>query len=379
MEDESRGLAAEQLRQAGAAALGSALTLLAADLSTVAVLALAIAGVSAGTLDRVQLAVAALLTLAAFEAVAGLPAAYQGLGATRAAARRLFELTDAPPAVAEPRRPAPVGDGRVLEVRDLAFAYPTPTATGLALDGVGLRLERGRLVAIVGPSGSGKSTLAALLLRFWSAPPGTLFIDGQDVGGCAGDLVRARIAFVAQRTHLFTGTIRENLLLARPAATPDDVAAVAARAGLSAFLAALPEGDRTWIGEEGVRLSGGERQRVAVARALLKDAPFLVLDEPTANLDALTERDVLAAVLAERARRGVLLITHRLAGLEPADEILVLDRGRVAERGTFTALKARPGPFARMLAAQRSSGAIDEPLGCNPYQNPAPASGSTLT
>src|SRR5262249_28006507 len=243
-----------------------------------------------------------------------------------------------------------------LEVRALRFTYPgdeRPT-----LDGVSLEIARGRVVALVGPSGSGKSTLVSLLLRFWDAPPGSIRIDGRDVREAAADDVRARIASVAQRTRLFTGTIRDNLLLARPAATADERADAVRRAGLAAFLASLPEGDLTWIGEEGLRLSGGERRRLAVARALLGDAPFLVLDEPTADLDAITERAVLETILAERARRGVLLVTHRLVALERVDEVVVLRGGRVVERGRFAELAARDGLLARMLRSQRRAAAL---------------------
>jgi thiol reductant ABC exporter CydC subunit len=356
VEAASRSLVAQQGRQARASALGSALTTLASDLTVVAVLALAIRAAAAGSLPPVQIAVATLLALAAFEAVAGLPAAYQGLGAVRAAARRLFELTDTPPLVADPAEPRRLGDGAVLEVRDLAFTYPgeeRPT-----LDGIRLEIARGRVVALVGPSGSGKSTLVSLLLRFWDAPPGSIRIDGNDVREAAADDVRARIACVAQRTRLFTGTIRDNLQLARPAATAEERADAARRAGLADFLASLPEGDLTWIGEEGLRLSGGERRRVALARAFLSDAPFLVLDEPTADLDAITERAVLETILAERARRGILLVTHRLVALESADEVVVLRGGRIVERGRFSELAAADGLLARMLGSQRRAAAI---------------------
>src|SRR5262249_19782262 len=182
-------------------------------------------------------------------------------------ARRLFELTDAAPVVADPPEPQSLGAGSVLEVRDLSFTYPgdeRPT-----LDGVSLEIARGRVVALVGPSGSGKSTPVPLLPRCWDARPGSIRIDGRDVREAAADDVRARIACLAQRTRLFTGTIRDNLRLGRPGATADERADAARRAGLADFLASLPEGDLTWIGEEGLRLSGGERRRIAVARALL--------------------------------------------------------------------------------------------------------------
>jgi ATP-binding cassette subfamily C protein CydC len=347
---------ADEARLGRARGLGSALTALAADMGALAVLALAIRPVRSGGLDGVQLAVVVLLTAAAFEAVAVLPAAYQAVGATREAARRLFELLDEPPEVAEPTAPRPAGPGERLEVRGLGFSYPDGTPALAAID---LALQRGRLVSVVGPSGSGKSTLAALLLRFWEVPSQTILLDGVDVRCLRSEDVRARIAFAAQRAQLFTGTLRENLLLARPDAGEGRLRDVLARAGLADFLAGLPAGLDTWVGEEGLLLSGGERQRLALARALLKDAPFLVLDEPTTHLDAFTEREVMRSVFADRQARGTLIITHRVVGLEAADEILVLDRGRVVERGAWAALLAAGGPFARMLAAQRAESVVD--------------------
>ncbi len=216
----------EQQRLARASALGGALAGLGADVTAVAVLALAVPAVRSGALDGVQLAVVTLVTLAAFEAVAALPAAWQGAGAMRESARRLFELVDQPPAVPEPAVPAPgvVAPPRVLETRELRFAYPGESR--LALDGVSLRLEPGRRVAVVGPSGSGKSTLVHLLLRFWDVPPGSLLLDGGDARAWPSDRVRASLAFAAQRAHLFTGTLRENLALAAPRAGDPELLAV---------------------------------------------------------------------------------------------------------------------------------------------------------
>ena len=356
----SRDAVAEQGRLASTSALGGSLAVLAADLTTVAVLALAIPLVQAGTLDGVQLASVALLTLASFEAVAPLPLAWHGLGAMREAARRLFDVMDRPPAVSEPRgsAPAPLRSAPLLELRDLRFSYPGGPRP--ALDGVSLRLERGRRVAVVGASGSGKSTLVHLLLRFWDAPLGSIRLEGHDLAEWPSDDARARVAFAAQRAHVFTGTLRENLLLARPGASAAELSAVLRSVRLDALVERLPRGLDGWVGEEGHQLSGGERQRLALARALLRPAAILLLDEPTAHLDALTEREVLDEIVRAGEGRATLLVTHRLVSLEAFDEVVVLERGRVAERGPAAPLLARGGALARLMALQRSVEALGD-------------------
>ncbi len=343
-----------QHRLTRAGALGGALAGLGADLTAVAVLALAVRAVRAGALDGVALAVVTLVALAAFEAVAALPAAWQGESVLRQSARRLFELADQPPAVPEPAVPAPAAarSPRTLELRDLRFTYPGVPFP--ALGGVSLRLEPGRRVAVVGASGSGKSTLVHLLLRFWDVPPDAYLLDGADARTWPSDRVRAAFAFAAQRVHLLTGTLRENLALAAPGAAEPELCAALAAVRLDELVARLPQGLDTWVGEQGQRLSGGERQRLALARALLRDAPFLLLDEPTAHLDALAEREVLGEIVRAGAGRATLLVTHRLVALDAFDEVLVLERGRVAERGRAAELAAAGGAFARLLDVQRA-------------------------
>jgi thiol reductant ABC exporter CydC subunit len=342
-----------QHRLVRAGALGGALAGLGADLTAVAVLALAARGVHAGALEGVALAVVTLVSLAAFEAVAVLPAAWQAEGALRESARRLFDLTDQSPAVPEPSDAvAAAAAPRRLELQDLCFTYPGAPCP--ALVGVSLCLRPGRRVAVVGASGSGKSTLVHLLLRFWDVPPATYLLDGADARAWPSDRVRGAFAFSAQRVHLFTGTLRENLRLGAPGASDAELRTALAAARLDGFVDRLPKGLDTWVGEQGRRLSGGERQRLALARALLRDAPFLLLDEPTAHLDAIGEREVLAEITRAGAGRATLVVTHRLVGLDAFDEVLVLDRGRVAERGGAAELEAAGGTFARLLAIQRA-------------------------
>jgi thiol reductant ABC exporter CydC subunit len=353
LDELGRDAAREQERLTCASAAGAAGAQLLADLTALAALALAVPLVAAGTLDGVALASLALLTLAAFEAVLPLPAAWHALGAMRASAARIGEVLDAPPPVAEPPGPAPepVEGAAVLELRELSFRYPG--ASRPALDGVSLRLERGQRVAIVGTSGAGKSTLAELVLRFRDAPRGAILLEGRELADWPSAAARARVSYAAQRGHVFTGTLRENLLLACPGASSGELVAALAAVRLDGLVASLPGGLDGWIGEHGLTLSGGERQRLALARALIRPAPLLVLDEPSAHLDALTERQVMAAIAGAGERRATLVVTHRLVGLEVFDEVVVLERGRVAERGPAAELLQRGGTLAALARLQR--------------------------
>ncbi|HOG28845.1 MAG TPA: thiol reductant ABC exporter subunit CydC [Vicinamibacterales bacterium] len=365
LEGRTRDLGRAQARTARVAAAASALVALAGDAAALAVLALAVPLVRAGVLDGVQLPVAMLVTLAAFEAAPPLAAAWAHLGATRAAAARIESLVGGAPAVGEPASPLPAPAGRTVDVRGLTYRHPA--AGRDALREVSLSLRPGRLVAVVGPSGAGKTTLAGVLLRFHDAPPGTVLLDGRDVRDYRADDVRGCFAYADQRASILTGTIRENLLLgAAPSADgappgSDGLAGAVELAGLGGLVRRLPDGLDTWIGEQGQRLSGGERQRLALARAALRAAPFLILDEPGAHLDpaALRRADEALRLLARD--RGVLLVTHRTIGLEGASEIVVLHEGAVIQRGTFSELRRQDGWFRRMHELQRAAAAIEEP------------------
>jgi ABC-type multidrug transport system fused ATPase/permease subunit len=213
----------------------------------------------------------------------------------------------------------------------------------------------GACVAVVGPSGAGKSTLAQLAARFYEPASGRITLLGRDLALLAPEEARCQLAVLSQDAHLFNGTLRENLMLARAGASPADLDAVLRVAQLDGFVAALPHGLDTWIGEQGLRLSGGERQRLALARALLKDAPLLILDEPTSALDSLTESALMDGLLPATKARGrtVLLITHRLAVARAADTILVLQDGRIVQRGPHAALIVRPGAYRALWEAQQ--------------------------
>ncbi|MFN2166608.1 MAG: amino acid ABC transporter ATP-binding/permease protein, partial [Anaerolineae bacterium] len=315
-----------------------------------AVLALAIPLVRSAQLDGVYLAMMVMVVISSFEAVLPLPQAFQYLHTSLEAGRRLFEIVDARPTVAEPALPAPGPATPGLRVQGLHFSY-APNEPPV-LGNISFELPPGRLVAVVGPSGAGKSTLVHLLLRFWEYQDGHILLGGRELRAYDAESVRAMMAVVSQHTHLFNASIRDNLVLARPGATEGEVIRAAEQARVHDFIQSLPQRYDTWIGEQGVRLSGGQRQRLAIARAILKDAPILILDEPTANLDALTEREVIDSLQAAAAGRATLLITHRLVGLEAADEILVLRSGRVVERGRHQDLMQMGGLYRRMWELQ---------------------------
>ena len=314
------------------------------------ILILAIPLVAAKAINGVYLALLALVILACFEAVQPLAQALQFLGHSVAAGERLFDVIDTAPQVVEPAAPLPSPSGRTLEFADVHFAYQP--GEGEVLDGITFTVRPGSRVAVVGPSGSGKSTLARLAVRFWDPTSGSIRLDGQDIRMYAlGDL-RSLVGIVTQDTYLFNDTMRGNLLLARPGASDSELEQVLEQAQLTGFIHQLPKGLETWVGEQGLRLSGGERQRLAIARALLKNAPLLILDEATANLDPLTEQALLDALDVLMQGRTTLLISHRLVAMERIDEILVLDQGKIIERGTHDQLLALDGLYRQMLEVQ---------------------------
>ena len=348
----SREHSQAHLRMAWGGSLGNAVGLLLTNLTLWALLWTAIPLVTTGAISGVDLAVLSLLALASFEAVTPLSLAAQNLESCLQAARRLFELVQAQPAVTDPAQPLPAPTSMALQARDLTFHYAPEQPA--ALRNVTFDLPPGKRVALVGPSGAGKSTLARLLLRFWDCPPGSLLLDGQDIRAYANNDVRAKIALVDQTTYLFNATLRSNLLLANSEADEAALWKALRGAQLESMASQLPQGLDTWLDEGGARFSGGERQRVAAARALLRDAPLLILDEPAANLDAHTGRLLLDGLLEASPGRSLLYITHWLAGLERMDEVWVMEEGQITTRGTHIQLLAQGGWYARAWQAQQS-------------------------
>lgn len=344
-------------RSAAVAGTGAGLSALLCGLTVAASAVAGVQAVQAGRLSGVALAVVVLTPLAAFEAVTGLPLAVQYRRRTRHAAERIFEVLDAPAPVSEPAAPAAAPETPFpLAVRELTARHPGQDRP--ALDGIGFTLTAGHRLAVVGASGSGKSTLAQVLLRFLDEESGSYTLGGTAAREMAGDAVRRLVGLCAQDAHLFDSSLRENLRLARPdrrgVADDQDLWDALGRARLADWVRGLPAGLDTMIGERGARLSGGQRQRLALARALLADFPVLVLDEPAEHLDLATADALTADLLTATEGRTAVLITHRLTGLDAVDEVLVLDRGRAVQRGTYAELAEADGPFRRMLERERA-------------------------
>jgi ATP-binding cassette subfamily C protein CydCD len=327
---------------------------LATGLGGLAIAAIGAYLVAIGWLAPTLLPLLILISVAAFLPVSEIAQVGRQLADTIASTRRLHVVHAEPVRIRDgPLEPATPRGGSALEFERVRFIYEGSARA--ALSNVSFKVAAGSTVALVGPSGAGKTTVANLLLRFWDPEEGTVRLDGVDLRRLSLDGLRQRIALVAQDTYLFNDTLEANIRLARPDSSSNAVRHALDHAALSEFVASLPEGLQTRVGERGVQLSGGQRQRVAIARAFLKDAPILVLDEATSHLDTLSEEQVRAALDALMLDRTTIVIAHRLSTIRAADMILVLDAGRVIESGTHADLLARRGFYMRLVERQMTS------------------------
>lgn len=325
----------------------------ATGLGSLAVAALGAVLVTHGMLGATVLPLVTLISVAAFLPVSEIAQVGRQLADTIASTRRLHVVHAEPVPVTDgPLEPAAPAGGSAVRFEHVGFTYPGRAAP--ATSDMAFEVPAGATVALVGPSGAGKTTVANLLLRFWDPDAGTIRLDGADLRSLTLDGLRRRIALVAQDTHLFNDTLEANVRLARPDATAEQVGLALSRASLAGFVATLPDGLATRVGERGVQLSGGQRQRIAIARAFLKDAPLLILDEATSHLDTISETAVRTALDALMTDRTTIIVAHRLSTIRSADLILVLQRGTVIEAGTHAALLARGGVYARLVEHQVS-------------------------
>ncbi len=310
--------------------------------------------VLAGSISPGHLGQTVVYVLILVSSVAVLSEIYGDLLRAAGATERLMELLSTRSPVAEtaqPRALPPVHDGSSVQLSGVSFNYPSRPLQA-ALRDLNLDIRPGETVALVGPSGAGKSTVLQLLLRFYDAQHGTVAIDGVPVSELALAALRQRVGIVPQDSVVFSTSAMDNIRYGRPDASDDEVIAAAKAAFAHDFIGALPEGYATYLGERGVRLSGGQRQRIAIARAILKNPPLLLLDEATSALDAESERMVQAALESAMRGRTTLVIAHRLATVQRADRIVVLDHGRIVDTGSHAELVARGGLYARLAAMQ---------------------------
>jgi ATP-binding cassette subfamily C protein CydCD len=360
LETKSHDLLRSTMWLLGANTMGRGITDAGMAIGAAAALALGAWRVSTGAMDLASLLVILMLGVEVFRPLRELRMLLHAGMLGTAAARGILDLLAASPAVVDRALPT---NGAALSPTvafdGVSFAYPG--ARRIAHDSITFRVGAGERVAFVGPSGSGKSTVVRLLLRFYDPDGGSVRLGGRDLRELPLAELRRRIAVVSQDTYLFHGTVEENLKMGRPEATPAELEAAARAANAHEFIARLPDGYRTVVGERGVRLSGGQRQRIAIARALLRDAPILVLDEALSSVDAESEALIQSALDRLMEGRTTLIFAHRLSSVIGADRIVVLDAGRVAESGTHAELLARRGPYWRLMDPQLAS-APDRPL-----------------
>jgi len=342
----SRALLKNQLRMSHIRGLSLALITLISGLAVLTALYLAVDLVKSDLLNGANLALIALAILASFEAVLPLPTAYQYLGRTREAGRRLLEIVDMQPQITYPDTSVALSMQPDVTFENISFRYSENAPW--ALKDVNLIIPAGLRVAVIGETGSGKSTLIHLLVRFWNPTSGHIRLANNDIRNLSEADLRRSISVVSQQPHMFNATLRDNLQIARPGAGDDDLFAALESARLDEFVENLPVGLDTWVGEAASMLSGGQARRVALARAILHDAPLWVLDEPTEGLDTITERKLMQALERKTRNRTLLLITHRLVDLHWMDHIVMLDKGQIIAQGSHGELLTKNERYAQL-------------------------------
>ncbi|KNC08908.1 amino acid ABC transporter permease [Klebsiella sp. RIT-PI-d] len=330
-----------QRRQSELTALSQALMLLIGGAAVVVMLWMASGGVGDNGRPGALIALFVFCALAAFEALAPVTGAFQHLGQVMASAIRLTQIIEQPPEVVFNAQPAAPLTAVSLQLHEVTFCYPQHEQP--ALNNISLNVAAGEHIAILGRTGCGKSTLLQLLTRAWDPQHGELLINGSPAADLDETTLRRAMTMVPQRVHLFSATLRDNLLLAAPEASDEKLAAALTRTGLEKLLE--DGGLNSWLGEGGRQLSGGELRRLAIARALLHDAPLLLLDEPTEGLDATTESQILDLLATVAKEKTLLMVTHRLRGLARFDRIIVMDNGRIIEHGNHAELLANKGRY----------------------------------
>jgi len=330
-----------QRKQSELTALSQALMLLIGGIAVMTMLWLASGGVGGNTQPGPLIALFVFCALAAFEALAPVTGAFQHLGQVVASALRITQITGQQPEVQFSTTASDVPEQLALRLADVSFAYDGQAQP--ALDHINLVIPAGAHVAVLGRTGCGKSTLLQLLTRAWDPAQGQILFNDTPLTEMCEPALRKTVSVVPQRVHLFSATLRDNLLLAAPGAADDVLSAMLEKVGLHKLLD--DEGLNSWLGEGGRQLSGGELRRLAIARALLHNAPLMLLDEPTEGLDATTERQILDLLEKEMQGKTVLMVTHRLRGLVDFDQIIVMDNGQIIEQGSHAELLAKQGRY----------------------------------
>lgn len=330
-----------QRRQSELTAFSQALMMLIGGFAVVAMLWMASGGVGGNTQPGALIALFVFCALAAFEALAPVTGAFQHLGQVIASAVRITQITEQEPEVQFHAQQTAVPAQVALQLQDMTFAYAGQTQN--ALEGINLSVSAGARIALLGRTGCGKSTLLQLLTRAWDPQHGNILFNDVPLREFSEHALRRTVSVVPQRVHLFSATLRENLRLAAPEASDDVLSAMLERVGLHKLLE--DDGLNSWLGEGGRQLSGGELRRLAIARALLHDAPLMLLDEPTEGLDATTESQILDLLANAMVGKTVIMVTHRLRGLASFDQIIVMDNGHIIEQGSHTELLAKQGRY----------------------------------